>query len=213
MRSSKNPFALPDLALPWHQQLVMRLYMGPFVASSSEYLKSRVMYEAYSRKIVELAAEIPYEQHAIPILVPAQVGLLDDTRYWSIAQTLEHLLKVDRLTKQIIVKLASGEPANILVTPAIVAPESKCEPEKIFTDYREFIPTMLDDMDEALRTSTSVLTEEHPIFGPFSAKQWYWSLATRTSLRYRQLKSIRRGLTMDPVAERRLSLLPKFPGV
>lgn len=205
MKTSKGPFVLPDLALPWHQQLVMRLYLGPFVASSSEFSRSRRIYETYSQKIIDLVGEIPFELHTVPVLVPAQAGLLDDTRYWSIAQTLEHLLKLDQLAKQIIIKLASDRPANILVTPALVAPEGKSEARKIFEDYRAFVPVMLDEMDELLRHSESELTENHPLFGPFTARQWYWSLASRTSLRYRQLQNIRKGLSVN--------LSPKSPGV
>ena len=213
IRSPRMRLNFPDMALPWHQQLVMRLYLGPFVASSSEVERNRELYEVFSQKIVGLAEEIPFDQHRLPVMVPAQVGLLDDTRYWSIAQTLEHLLKLDRMSKEIILRLAAGEPANILVTPDAVAPEGKCDPEKIFLDYKAFVPTHLDEIDAALVNTKSTLTEIHPLFGPFDAKQWYWSMSMRTSLRYRQLKNIRKGLSFDPASERRLSLLPKSPGV
>jgi|GEM_PF-3777953 len=213
MKSSKSRIQLPEIALPWHQQLVMRLYMGPFVASSSEIKKNREVYQSFSQKIIDLGAGIPFSQHSVPVLVPAQVGLLDDTRYWSIAMTLEHLLKLDAKTKEIILKLARGEAPNIKVTPKNVAPTGKMDPEKVFADFKAFVPTHLDEIDELLVASKSELTEVHPIFGPFTARQWYWSLATRTSLRYRQLKNIRRGLTFDPASERQLNLLPESPDV
>ena len=213
MRSPKMRLNFPDMALPWHQQLVMRMYLGPFVASSSEVERNRELYEVFSRKIIRLSEEIPFDQHRLPVMVPAQVGLLDDTRYWSISQTLEHLLKLDRLSKEIILKLAAGEAPQITVTPNMVTPEGKCDPEKVFLDYKAFVPTHLDEIDAALGKTESTLTERHPLFGPFDAKQWYWSMSVRTSLRYRQLKNIRKGLAYDPASERRFSLLPRSLGV
>ncbi len=112
---------------------------------------------------------------------------------------------MDSLAKEIIVRLARGERADILITPELVAPEGVADPEKIFADYQAFVPTRLDEIDEALKNSKSTLTERHPFFGPFNAKQWYWSLATRTSLRYRCLKNIRKGLTFDPQDERSIN--------
>lgn len=199
---SRIAIDLPDVALPWHQQLVMRLYLGPFVASSREPAENRKVYETFSAKIIKLAEEIPFAQHTVPVLVPAQAGLLDDTRYWSITQTLEHLLKLDGMAKEIILKLARGEAPRMKVTPAIVAPSKDPDAEKIFSEFVQFVPRHLDKIDEALAASDSVLTEKHPLFGDFTARQWYWSLATRTSLRYRQLKNIRKGLSLDPAAER-----------
>ena len=213
MKDFKDQFDLADLALPWHEQLVMRLYMGPFVASSSNDVRNREIYKKFSGKVIDLASEIPFSQHSIPVLVPAQAGLLDDTRYWSISQTLEHLLKLDTLAKQIILKLAGGEEAGVVVTPAGVAPQGRMESEKVFEDYKNFVPLHLDEIDAALASSTSKLTARHPVFGDFTARQWYWSLGMRTSLRYRQLKNIRKGLTYDPPAERQISRRLKSPGV
>lgn len=201
---SKSPIdiELPDVALPWHQQLVMRLYLEPFVAASREPAGNRKVYETFSAKIIKLAEDIPLAQHTVPVLVPAQAGLLDDTRYWSITQTLEHLLKLDGMAKQIILKLGRGEAPRMLVTPEVVAPSPSADPEKIFSEYREFVPRHLDEIDALLAGDDSKLTEKHPLFGDFTARQWHWSLATRTSLRYRQLKNIRKGLGYDPAAER-----------
>ncbi len=191
----------------------MRLYLGPFVASSSKVERNRELYEAFSHRIIHLAEEIPFDQHRLPVMVPAQVGLLDNTRYWSISQTLEHLLKLDRMSKKIILILAAGAAPNMTVTPELVAPEGKCDPEKIFLDYKAFVASSLDEIDAALSKTKSTLTELHPFFGPFNAKQWYWSMSMRTSLRYRQLKNIRKGLSFDPASERRLSRWPRSPGV
>jgi hypothetical protein len=197
MKITKRHLELPDVALPWHQQLVMRLYLGPVVASASLPAQNRGIYEIFSNKIIKLAEEIPFSGHTIPVLVPAQAGLLDDTRYWSISQTLEHLLHLDGMAKQIIMKLARGERPNMTITPEEVAPRGLCEPEKLFGDFKAFVPQYLDEIDDLLARSESELTEMHPLFGAFTAKQWYWSLAMRTSLRYRQLANIRKGLTLS----------------
>jgi hypothetical protein len=213
VKSPKMRLNFPEIALPWHQQLVMRLYLGPFVASSSGIDRNSEHYETFGRKIIRLAEEIPFDQHRVPVLVPAQAGLLENTRYWSISQTLEYLLKMDRLSKDIILKLAVGESPNMAIATDALAPEGKCDPERILLDYKASLPRNLDEINAALRKTHSRLTELHPWFGRFDAKQWYWAMATGASQRYRQLKNIRKGLSFDPASERRLSLLPGSPGV
>jgi len=213
MKSLTDGLNLPNLALPWHQQLMMRIYVGPFMANSMDASANRKTYEGFSRRIIELVSDIPFAQHKIPVLVPAQVGLLDDTRYWSIAMTLEHLLMVDAKAKEIILKLAQGEDAGIKVTPRGVKPSGQADPEKILADYIEFVPTQLDEIEQVLSTSSSKKTEVHPIFGDFTALQWQWSLGARTALRFKQLKNICLGLTYDPASERRFNRSPESPGV
>lgn len=188
-------FALPpDIALPWHQQLAMRLYIGPFVASGSSVTRNRQTYLGFSQKIIDLVTELPFDKHPVPVLVPAQAGLLNDTRYWSVTQTLHHLSMVDSLTKEVIVRLGKGEPANIEIKPKMVAPSQDADPHEIFKNYCELVPTRMDEIDSLITEKDSTLTEEHPFFGKFTARQWHWSMAMRASLRYRQLNNILKGL-------------------
>ncbi|NJM09603.1 MAG: hypothetical protein HC883_01495 [Bdellovibrionaceae bacterium] len=201
----KLHFDNPDVALPWHQQLVMRIYLGHFVAGSSVAEDNRKVYEAFSNKIIALASGIPFTLHSIRVLVPVQAGLLNDTRYWSIAMTLEHLIMIDKMAKEIIIRLALGQVPDLNVPVKSVAPTGKIEPEKVFEDYRLSVPLRLDEMDEAFIDSKCEVTAPHPIFGDFNARQWQWSMAARSFLRHRQLQNIRKGLVFDPPAERLIS--------
>lgn len=183
-----------DIALPWHEQLVMRVYVGPFMANSSDSPQNRRLYEAYSHKIIALAEEVPLDQHKVRVLVPPQAGLLEDTRSWSISMILEHLILVDMKAKEIILKLSLGKDPDFKMSIGSVKPIGRWDARETFERYKAFVPSYLDEIEEALAKSKLELTEVHPIFGPFNALQWQWSMATRTALRYRQLINVRKGL-------------------
>jgi hypothetical protein len=106
--------------------------------------------------------------------------------------------------ERIILSLASGKVPEGVVDTAKVKPGQALggrPSERVGGFYAEFVdyaPGLAARLDEKLgqpgMNPESGLGFYHPWFGDFTARQWYWLLATHLGIHYRQAKDIARKL-------------------
>ena len=95
-----------------------------------------------------------------------------------------------------ILSLAAG------VKPDVKADTAKVKPRgadhDLLAEFTEWAPGLLARIDEQVAkpglSLDSPVTHEHPWFGPFTARQWYWLVGSHLTIHYRQLKEIIAGL-------------------
>ena len=188
----------PGAGLPFSQQLVLRYLVGPFISKSVPLSKCRESYEAITKKLIALVKEVPESQRSTRVLVQPLPGLEDSSRYWSLNGVLEHLLIVSRAVEKGILKLSAGEIPNEKADIAAVKPKSEDQDHSWLKQFEEYASNLLARIDEQLnqpgRNIHSPLKFNHPWFGPFTARQWYWLLPTHQRIHYRQAKHIVMGL-------------------
>lgn len=184
----------PGAGLPWYQHLAVKYYIGPFVAGRAQVKESRRSFEILHEKILNLAREIPADQFDEKVIVPPQMGLEDSSRYWSAAMTLEHLLIVGEGMKHIIRELSAGRSPGLNATTAQVKPKGASQREQLLQHFEVFTRTTMDKMEPLVAGKDSIVTENHPWFGAFRARQWFWLFGVHAGIHYKQLKKIRAGL-------------------
>jgi hypothetical protein len=186
----------PGAGLPLAQRLVLKLWLGPVVSKRSSLAECRANYEGLTRKIIEKVAAVPAEKRTVKVLVKPIIGLEDSSRFWSLNDVLEHLTIVSTAIESGILSLASG------VVPSTKADVAKVKPKgadhDLLAEYSAFGPGLLARLDEKLARPgldiNSPLTHEHPWFGQFTARQWYWLLGGHQGIHYQQVKQIIKGL-------------------
>lgn len=187
----------PKGSIPWYQQLIMRVYVGPVVSARSKVEENNRAIEKLSRKILDLTAELPEKQQLTPVLVPPQVGLEESSRYWSATMTLEHLLSGARDMQDIIVTLARGEKPQRPVSLAGLKPKGDLQAGEVYSEFEEFMAQVPATIVDAIGDGDTTLTHAHPWFGELTARQWHWLMVAHLALHYKQLKNIRRGLNFE----------------
>lgn len=188
---------LAQARLPWYQQVVMRTYIGPFVAAAADPADSRVNFESANQRILELIDDLPPQHYSTPVLVPPQAALEDDSRYWSVAMTLEHLIMVGDTVKIFVTALARGESPQIYLEMAAVKPRNKVSPAQSLADFRLFAATCMDELEPLIKNANTTATHPHPWFGAFNSHQWYWLLAAHSNIHLKQIKGILKGLPYE----------------
>jgi hypothetical protein len=188
---------LPNAGFPWYQQLVMRMYVGPFVAGSSSVAESRKLFEKVNARILSLIDDVPPSLYTTRILVPPQPLLEDHSRYWSIAMTLEHLVTVGEDIKRFIPILARGENPRKGIDMKKIRPRGDLTPAQAVADFRRYVNTCMVDLEPIMKNANTKVTQKHPWFGEFNVHQWYWLLGTHSMLHLRQIKGILKGLPFE----------------
>ncbi len=197
--SPKEPpkLAKPGAGLPFLESLVLRFYLGPFVAKKSDWDKAGRDFEALNAKILKAVEGLSPEQLRKRVLVPRLPGLEDSSRYWSIAMALEHLAFVGGKMVEIIVVLSRGENPGVRVDIAQVKPAGKETVEASVRNFQNFAETARATLSRDVVDRDNKATLHHPWFGPFNARQWHWLLAPHETVHYKQIKEIKKRLS-DP---------------
>ncbi len=180
--------------LPFFENLFARYFILPYYTSKSTWDESNSHFLKHGQKILESIEGLSREQMDKAILIPRLKGLEDSSRYWSIAETLEHLIIVGTGMANIIVELSHNRVPPVKVDVAKVKPKKELSADVARDQFRNF----LDFTYKRLRTD--VLNREskaqllHPWFGLKTAKEWNWIVASHQFIHRKQIELIKSNL-------------------
>jgi hypothetical protein len=143
--------------------------------------------DAYQR----LAGRLEAESAAIPITVPAMIGVDPEMRGWSFFQILEHNAIVNRSIAATVEALALKKPPSgaALIDPKTdVFPIGLSGPEQI-----EAFRRSIDDylvMVETLPALRGTAETPHPVFGSFDAHKWHCMFGFHLGLHLKQAEKV-----------------------
>lgn len=184
----------PGAGVGFMQQMVMRFYIGPFVAAKSDWIADSARFVNSSKEILSLVEGLEDATLSQKILVPPQRGLEDSSRYWSAAMVLEHLMIVGMGLRDIIIRLSQGKVPPGKVDTARVKPLGQMPPQAVLQNYKTFTETVLEQIEAGVKDKNSKTVYRHPWFGNFTARQWHWLVATHNDIHLQQLRAIMAGL-------------------
>ncbi|HEX2752842.1 MAG TPA: hypothetical protein VHP34_07030 [Alphaproteobacteria bacterium] len=176
------------------QGLVMKFYIGPFVAAKTDWDADSRRFFASSKKILTLIDGLDEKEVSQKVLVPPQRGLEDSSRYWSAAMVLEHLMIVGMGLRDIIIRLSQGKVPSGKVDTARVKPLGQTTAGIVVQNYKTFTETVADQIAAGVKDRDSKAVYAHPWFGDFTTRQWHWLLATHNDIHLQQLQAIVAGL-------------------
>ncbi|MDE1151676.1 MAG: hypothetical protein PW788_03985 [Micavibrio sp.] len=184
----------PGAGLPLGQQLLLRLYVKPFLAAKPGWEADVASLRKLNDKILDAVAGIPASDLSRRVLVPPQMGLENSSRYWSAAMTLEHMVIVGTGVRNIIVALGNGTVPNIKPDTASVKPAGNGTPADALASFTTFADSVMADIDAKVTNRDSTAKLDHPWFGAFTARQWHWILPMHAVIHLKQLRAIAKGI-------------------
>lgn len=184
----------PGAKLPLFQRLIFRYFVGPFVSKKASWEDSEKMFAQMCGKIQTAISGLSDQDLKKKVLVPAQQGLEDSSRYWSIQETLEHILIVSQGMREIIKHLSHGKNFPVIVQTKDVKPTGNLPLSQVLTDFKNLTENHIKNINQEVGDKNSPLTHDHPWFGPFKSQQWFWIMGVHAGLHYKQVKEIIKGL-------------------
>jgi len=129
------------------------------------------IYDREGAKIVAMASGLTREQCFERVLVPKLFGLEDNSRYYSVAMVVEHLLIVGKALAQRIPLLSRGVTLPDQVKIEDVKPYTEID-ENIVEAFTDFMASYREKLNADVENIHIDNTSDHPWFGPFNPKQW-----------------------------------------
>ena len=185
--------AEPGAGLPFFESLFVRWYVGPFQSRKADKDQNLRLFRMVCIRIVKEVEAVPENKRDQRVLVPRMRGIEDSSRFWSVNETLEHLVITGEAMRGIIELLAQGKTSDYRVDIANFKPMGKYtggEGRQAFIIFSALTSEALGP----LKIEDAGPTHLHPWLGPFNALQWTWLLAGHGGLHLAQLQAIKKGL-------------------
>jgi len=187
----ENPkLQAPGKGLPLVESLVARFYYGPIVSKKFTAEQNWKRFEKTNQKILDLTKNISDEKIHQKVLVPRLPAIEDSSRYWSVAETLEHIEIVGDSIASGIEMLLRNEVPTKKVNIAEYKPKGKyndLDPRPPFLQFSKRTTERLKHQNITLAKPYY----HHPWMGNFSALQWLWLLAGHSGIHLNQIMHIK----------------------
>ncbi len=192
----------PGDGIPLPARWVLKHFVKPFVVRKTDWERCSLHFEKNHQRIKQEILATPVPLWTQRVLVDPIRGLEDSSRYWSIAMTARHLVRVGEGVEAILTGLAQGIESLPKADTAAVKPESQYNHAESVTRYFEFgdslVPRIQKKLEAPSMNLQSQRTHPHPWFGEMKVKDWYWLLGTHGQIHLTQIRAIRKGLPSVP---------------
>lgn len=194
--NNQNPPKLqaPGAGLPLLQKLLLKVYVGPFLTQRDSWDSLERRFEKLYSKILQEAEAVAPNLQTKKILVRPLPGIEDSSRYWSVADTLEHIMIVGEGIKYAMTELSHHRPVPRTVDIANFKPPGAIPADKILSSFKTFLERSQTELKTNIGDRDSKLTLQHPWFGPFKTHQWFWLLSAHGQIHLTQLREIKKQL-------------------
>ena len=175
--------------LPRGRALLLRYAAFPLLKRLVSFERALSHFEKEGRRAAALCEGLSRERLFGRVMVPPLFGLEENSRYYSPAMVLMHLLIVGQALRERIPRLSRGERPDKEVRIEEYKPYTDI-PEDIVKRYRRFVEgfrlTLLENLDDIHAPHRY----EHPWFGPLNPKEWMVMGAIHQTVHRRQIEAI-----------------------
>jgi len=174
----------------------LRHFGFPFVNAVISWERALSISEREGRKMIALARALPKEKMNERVLIPHLFGLEDNSRYYSVAMVLKHVLIVGSALQKRVPLLSQGKKLDKEVKIEEYKPYEKIS-AKIIDDYEMFLNDFRATMEAEVEDIFLDNRHKHPWFGNLKAKEWGVMGAIHQIVHRRQMEAIIKGLSAE----------------
>ena len=169
-------------------------YLGfPLLNSIISWDRALDIFEKEGEKVLSLARFMEKDKLFERVLVPKLFGLEDNSRYYSVAMVLEHLVVVGTALQNRIPSLSQGKSLDKEIKIEDYKPYMEID-NTIINQYEIFLHSFRKEVEENVDNIYLENRHEHPWFGELKAKDWSVMGAIHQIVHRRQIEAIIRGL-------------------
>ncbi len=185
----QNNLEKPGHGLPKIDAIFLKYIGFPILKTFISWDNAMKFFEYEGKEIINLVKDLPKDKLFKKVLIPKIFGIEDNSRYYSPAMVLWHLLYVGETLQEGIVNLSKNEKIDFTV---------KIENFKPFVEINEDIVEKYDNFLNNYKKSIETKVENkyinnclsHPWFGCLNPHQWLLMSAIHQMVHKKQIKKI-----------------------
>ncbi len=187
----------PGAGLPFYEWALAKYIIFPyrFLTVSKDQAISDFAEE--SKKILQIAGTLSKEEFCEKRLVRRQRGMEDNSRFWSVAMAVEHLIIAGTSIRSVLIALSKGETNLPPGSIKNMKPNPDVAPTDLLTRFEQMTEKFTRTASTAKLEAFPDATYTHPWFGPLTAKQWLVFAAPHQKVHRAQIEEIVRILKAE----------------
>ena len=185
MTEKKHTLQPPGAGLPKLEKAFIKQILVPFTKYGLGWKSSRIWLDYEMKQITKMLAPLTEEAYHKRTLIAHHLGIEDDTRDWSIAMVIEHLIIVNTGIIEVIKTLGREETVEMEIRIEDVKPYDGAH---TLSELQSLLDTYHQAYTPPKRNSQ--MTKAHPWFIEFNDQEWNTFLAIHTWVHRRQIKAI-----------------------
>jgi hypothetical protein len=189
----QNSLGKAGAGLPKLQAIFLRHIGFPMLRRFLSWEGALSIFESEGHKVLKLVDGLSQEQMNTQVLVPKTMGIEDNSRYYSAAMVLWHLIYVGETISDGVVSLSRGETLDLTVKIENFKPFVDISP-KIADEYQIFLNNYRPSIEKNVHDRRKANYHSHPWFGPLNPHGWLVLSAVHQQIHRRQLENIVKGL-------------------
>ncbi len=175
--------------LPAIDALFLRYIGFPLLKMFMSWNAGMNLFEREGRRILKDVKALDKETLFEKVLIPKTVGIEDNSRYYSPAMVLWHLIYVGNSIQEGIISLSKGEKLDFVVKIENFKPFVEIDSD-IVEKYERFLSSYRETLEANVKDRRIRNYHAHPWFGPLNPHQWLIMSAVHQVVHGRQLRKI-----------------------
>ena len=175
--------------LPLLEGIFLKHMLFPLLKNFMTWDKALFIFEREGHKILNLVKDMSHEQLFARVLIPRKFALEDNSRYYSAAMVLWHLVYVGDAIEQGIIDLSLNREIGITVKIANFKPYVPIQ-DDIVELYASFLSDYRTCLDTHVGDKFASTTHIHPWFGALNPYEWLVMSMAHQFIHRRQLEAI-----------------------
>jgi hypothetical protein len=175
--------------LPSIDAILLKHVGFPILKSFVSWDKGMDFFEHEGKKIVNSSRGVNDDTLFKKVLISKTLGIEDNSRYYSPAMVLWHLVYVGETIREGIISLSKGEKIDFTVKIEDFKPFVEIE-KNILEKYELFLSNYRSSIEQNVEDRYIKNYHAHPWFGPLNPKQWLIMSALHQWVHGRQIRKI-----------------------
>lgn len=187
----------PGAGLPFYEWFIAKYLLFPQRFRTIDNEQAIANFAEESKNILQIVSRLNDAELLEKRLIKRLRGLEDNSRYWSIAMALEHMIIAGTSLRGVIIALSSGRTDLPESTIAGLKPSPEISAEGLIERFEQMTQKFIRAAEVAKVDAFPKITYSHPWFGPLNAKQWLIFAGAHQTVHRNQIEEIARILKRE----------------
>lgn len=180
----------PGAGLPFHEWFIAKYLIFPRRFATIDNAKAIANFAEESKAVLQIVSQLTEQELREKRLIKRLRGLEDNSRFWSVAMALEHMIIAGTSIRGVLLSLSNGRADLPGSTIADLKPNPEVSTDGLLARFEQMTQKFVRTAETAKIDAFPETTYSHPWFGPLNARKWLVFAGAHQSIHRTQIEEI-----------------------
>ncbi len=180
----------PGAGLPFHEWFIAKYMIFPQRFRTIDNAQAIANFADETKKVLQIVSQLSESELCEKRLIKRLRGLEDNSRYWSCAMAIEHMIIAGTAVRGVLLSLSSGQADLPEAKIANMKPDPQIKADGLLERFEQMTEKFVRTAENAKIDAYPNVTFKHPWFGPLNARKWLVFAGAHQSVHRKQIEEI-----------------------